>query len=162
MDILKAFAILMQQEGGVTITNTRNDKGGLTKYGIAQASHPGIDIANLNEDQAMKIYLNEYWQPSHCGELKAELQYIHFSCAVNCGVGSAAKILQRASKVKDDGLIGPATIGAAQSISIQDYAIEWNMHYKAIVENDASQSVFAKGWQNRIDRILQLFKKNQL
>lgn len=162
MDIVKAFPLLMQQEGGDKITNNPNDLGKLTKFGIAKASHPNVDIANLTEDQAKHIYLDDYWVPAKISQLPVHLQYIHFSCAVNCGVGSAARILQRASKVPDDGIIGPGTLASCINVSIQDYAIEWNNHYKAIVENDESQSKFMVGWQNRINKIMDWFKAGQL
>ena len=34
--------------------------GGTTKYGIDQASHPGVDVANLTQDQAVAIYHQEW------------------------------------------------------------------------------------------------------
>ena len=153
MDINKAFKLLMTQEG-ISVTNVRNDRGGLTKFGIAQASHPTLDVAQLTQPEALTIYAGEYWGPSKCSALKSELQYMHFSCAVNCGVVSANKILQRAARVPTDGIIGDKTLQAAQSISIQDYAIEWAAHYKAIIEANPSQATFQKGWNNRIQTIL--------
>lgn len=63
MDINKAFKLLMSQEG-TSITLVRNDKGGLTKFGISQASHPTLDIASLTVEQAIPIYSGEYWAPS--------------------------------------------------------------------------------------------------
>jgi len=153
MDINKAFKLLMVQEG-ISITNIRNDRGGLTKYGIAQASHPTLDIAQLTQPEALTIYAGEYWGPAKCSALQSELQYMHFSCAVNCGVASANKILQRAARVTADGIVGDKTLQAAQNISIQDYAIEWAAHYKAIIDADPTQVVFQKGWNNRIQTIL--------
>lgn len=161
MDINKAFKLLMVQEG-ISLTNMRNDRGGLTKYGIAQASHPTLDIAKLTEPEALTIYAGEYWGPAKCSALKSELQYMHFSCAVNCGVASANKILQRATRVPVDGIIGDKTLQAAQAISIQDYAIEWAAHYKAIIDADPSQVVFQKGWTNRINTIIQWSEAGQL
>jgi lysozyme family protein len=161
MDIVKSFPLLMIQEG-ISLVNVDGDKGSTTKFGIAQAFHPNIDVSTLTESQAQNIYLNEYWAPAHCNEIKDELKFIHFSCAVNCGVGSAIKILQRASKVSDDGVFGPATLGASNSITIGGYAIEWLAHYKAIVDNDISQSKFLLGWQNRVNQILQWHKQSKL
>ena len=161
MDIIKAFGLLMQQEG-ISTTNIAGDKGGLTKFGISKASHPNVDIANLTLDQAKDIYLNDYWVPGQINKLPTALQYAHFSCAVNCGVGSAAKILQRAAKVTDDGIIGPGTLASAEHVSIYDYAISWNEHYKAIVEKDATQAKFMLGWQNRVNKIIEWFKAGQL
>ncbi len=161
MEINQAFTILMKQENPA-IVNVSGDRGGVTKYGIAEASHPGVDVVNLTEVKAISIYTSEYWLPAKCDQLKSELQYIHFSCAVNCGVGSANKILQRACRVTDDGIVGPATLEATKGLSIQDYAIEWAAHYRAIVEADHNQAKFLKGWMNRIDYIMQLFKSNSL
>ena len=162
MDITKAFPLLMIQEGGSAITNTKGDKGGFTKYGIAQASHPTLDIKNLTEEQAIKIYNKEYWTPAHCPDLKSELQYIHFSCTVNCGVGAAAKILQKAAKVNADGVIGAETLNAAKNVTIQEYAIEWSNRYNEIIERDATQAKWQKGWQNRIDTVLDWYKQGKL
>ena len=161
MDILKAFPLLMQQEG-ISLTNIAGDKGGLTKFGIAKASHPNVDIASLTEQQAIDIYLNDYWVPGKISSLPIQLQYAHFSCGVNCGIGSAAKILQRSCRIEDDGIIGPGTLAACEKISIYDYCIEWNNHYKAIVEKDETQAKFMVGWQNRINKILDWWKAGQL
>ena len=156
MDITNAFSLLLQQEG-TTLTKVSGDKGGLTKYGITEKEYPELDIANLTSDQARVIYQRDYWQAAKCSQLKEDLQYMHFSCAVNCGVGSANKILQRAAGVTPDGIIGAQTLQAAQNLSIQDYAIEWAAHYRAIVEHDPTQQKFLKGWLNRIDFCLKLF-----
>src|SRR6476660_5020222 len=144
MDINKAFKLLMAQEG-TSLTSVKNDKGGLTKFGIAQASHPTLDIANLTIEEAVPIYAGEYWGPAKCSSLKNELQYIHFSCAVNCGVGSANKILQRVSRVKEDGIVGDATINASLNISIQVYAIVGAEHYKPFINHDPTQDLSRQG-----------------
>lgn len=161
MDINKAFGLLMQQEG-ISLINVAGDKGGLTKFGIAAASHPELDVANLTEEQAKEIYQKEYWNPLKIDQLPVQLQYAVFSCGVNCGVGTAAKILKRAARVTDDGIIGAGTIASAKQVSIYDFSIEWNCHYKAIVEKDATQQKFFQGWQNRINFIISLFKEGKL
>src|SRR5581483_2390321 len=141
MDINKAFKLLMAQEG-TSLTAIKNDKGGLTKFGIAQASHPTLDVAKLTPQDAITIYAGEYWAPAKCSYLKTELQYIHFSCAVNCGVASAVRILQRTAQVPDDSLIGDVTIRASNNVTIQDYAIEWASHYTAIIQHNPTQQIF--------------------
>ncbi len=161
MDITKAFPLLMKQEG-YSMTNVQGDKGGLTKFGIAQSAHPGLDIARLTEAEAQTIYASEYWAPAKCSDLKTELQYIHFSMSVNMGVGGAARVLQSACNVLKDGIIGSGTLQAAEKISIQDYAIACVEKYKGIVEADGSQAKFLKGWENRIDQILQWYKQGFL
>lgn len=161
MDILKAFALLMQQEG-IALTNNANDKGKLTKFGVSKASHPNVDIANLTQPMAINIYLDDYWTPAQISKLPISLQYIHFSCAVNCGIGSAGMILQRACGAPVDGIVGPGTIASCQNTPIQDYAIQWGLHYKKIIEDDPTQEVFKDGWNNRITTILDWYKAGQL
>jgi lysozyme family protein len=155
MDSTTAFFILMKFEGGAALTNTKGDKGGLTKYGIAQASHPGVDIASLTQEQAIQLYIEEYWVPLHCANLKPGLQYMHFDTAVNCGVVAAVKMLQRAAKVTPDGIMGPETIVASMKISLPQYAIQRLAYYSEIVKNDNSQSKFYIGWVNRVRTIVE-------
>ncbi len=162
MDITTAFNILMYFEGGGKLTNIKGDKGGLTKYGIAHASHPDVDIANLTEAQARTIYENEYWNPSGCANLKPELHYIHFDTAVNCGVRAAIKLLQAAAGVETDGIMGPDTIQASQKVSVEYYAAMRIAYYKALVGKDSSQAKFLQGWTNRVNAIIALYKKGAL
>ncbi|HSY77906.1 MAG TPA: glycosyl hydrolase 108 family protein, partial [Bacteroidia bacterium] len=117
MDITKAFGILQQFEGGNKVTNTVNDKGGLTKYGISQAAYPNLDISNLTKEQATDVYRNDYWNTAGCNGLKLEIQFIHFDTAVNMGVGKAIKILQQASGVPIDGILGTETLAKSTNIT---------------------------------------------
>ena len=43
---------VLGKDGKVVPENVAGDNGGLTKYGIDQASHPGVDIAGLNKQKA--------------------------------------------------------------------------------------------------------------
>ena len=43
-----------------------------TKYGIAAASFPKLDIKNLTIAQAEAIYRRDYWDAYHLGELKSQ------------------------------------------------------------------------------------------
>lgn len=88
-DFERAFFFVMKWEGGAEMTNDPADPGGLTKYGIAQRSHPGLDVASLTEQQAMAIYRTEYWQGSGADALPWPLNLTHFDFAVNAGVGQA-------------------------------------------------------------------------
>ena len=140
MTIDEAFPLLIQQEG-ISVTCQKNDKGGLTKYGITQASYPTLDIANLTTDKAKAIYCTDYWNAAKCSELKEELQYIVFSCAVNCGPGEARILLERAG---------------GTNATKETFAQVWREHYTAIVNRDPSQSKWLKGWNNRVDFCLNL------
>lgn len=135
-------------------TNDPNDPGGETKYGIAANRNPGVDVTNLNWDGARTIYFNSYWVKGHCHELPGPVAAIHFDGCVNNGYGAAAKFLQRAAGVDDDGSIGPGTLAAVNALdpislcnSIADQREEY---YKAIVANRPKMAMYLNGWMNRI------------
>lgn len=107
-----AFDIVIGVEGGVV-----TDQGGLTKFGISQRQYPDLDIRNLTLDQAQQIYRNDYWNKCRCDGLPPRLAACVFDAAVNEGQGTALRMLQRAVKVLDDGIIGPATLAAARNVS---------------------------------------------
>jgi lysozyme family protein len=69
-----------------------------TKYGISAASYPHLDIRNLTMEQAMEIYRRDFWVALRCHVITAfdaPLAAKLFNLGVNCGVGRAAKMLQR-------------------------------------------------------------------
>lgn len=75
------------------VTNYPWDPGGVTKYGIAQKYHPGVDVANLTKAGAIAIYGTEYWAKVGGDTLAEPLCLNLFDCAVNPGVGHAKQIL---------------------------------------------------------------------
>lgn len=160
MDIIKAFNILVEFEGG--LSDVKNDSGGLTKYGISQKAYPQLDIQNLTLEQARLIYEKDYWQKAGCDKLKPELQYIHFDTAVNMGVGSAVKLLQQAGGITEDGIIGPDTLVKSATVSPAEYLLYRLARYTSIVEKNPSQLLFIKGWANRVLRLMQMSRAGQL
>src|SRR5690625_3510700 len=67
----------------------------------------------ITQEEVRAIYLERYWRPARCADLPPRLRLPHFDCGVNCGVAQAAKILQRALGVADDGIIWQLTLRAA-------------------------------------------------
>jgi lysozyme family protein len=130
--------------------NDPHDPGGETKYGIAKASHPDVDIANLTVDQAIDIYQKSYWNPLHCDLWPWPVALQVFDCAVNQGVGAAAKCLQAALEIKQDGNIGPVTIAAVEKsdaiLLSEDIGTERVISYSA----DRGWGNYKKGWVKRI------------
>ena len=89
-----AIEIIFKYEG--EYTNTPDDPGGETKYGISKRSYPGVDIANLTKEQAKEIYKRDFWDKSICPNLQTKLAIAYFDIIVNHGHHGAGKILQRA------------------------------------------------------------------
>ena len=128
-----------------------------TKYGISARSHPTVDIEHLTRDQATRIYEEDYWLAARCDRLPPALALIHFDAAVNQGVGRAAKILQRAVLVADDGIIGPLTLRAAAErdveLSLRDYAIERLVAYLMTIERNHALAAYGYSpWGLRVRR----------
>lgn len=109
-DCQKALATIFGHEGGYQClkndsgnwTGGKVGKGELkgTKFGIAAASYPKVDIQSLTLDQAAKYYERDYWNPLQLGKIKSQwLATMIFDSAVNCGTGTAAILVARTINV---------------------------------------------------------------
>lgn len=152
MNFRLAVKYVIEDEGGYV--NHPKDPGGETKYGISKKSYPGLDIKNLDLDTAIKIYRDDYWDENGIDRLPVHIRYQFFDMTVNHGPHIAAKILQRAANVKDDGIIGPKTIKAVESLKNIDLANQRALFFSAIVKNRSSQIAFLDGWLNRCFKVL--------
>ena len=140
-----AFRLVIGEEGGYV--NDPRDPGGETKFGIAKRSHPDIDIANLTLDQARTIYLTDYWQPIRGDDLPAALAVLLFDAAVNQGPKTAVQLLQRAVGTIADGVVGPATLAAAQTPGV---LIEFGARRIGRYAQDANWPIYGRGWTKRV------------
>lgn len=143
----------------VGYVNDPQDRGGLTKYGIAKNANPKVDVQNLNLAGAMAIYYQNYWIASKCHQLTHPITVVHFDVAVNHGVGRAAQFLQGAVGVNVDGAIGPKTLSAVDCIHpatvIERISAIRAARYNAIVKNDPTQAKFLNGWLRRNNEVTQ-------
>lgn len=124
-----------------------------TNFGISAASYPLLDIKNLTLQEAVAIYQRDFWKPAACPQLPEKIAIAHFDAAVNCGLGAAAKLLQRAAGVPDDGKIGPQTLAAAAAIpeaTLLDRML-WQRLRRYTMIGDASNS-----WRSWILRTVKL------
>lgn len=143
----KALAFVFRDEGG--LANLKGDPGGLTKYGISQAAYPHLDIKNLTLAQATEIYRRDYWDHCHCDDLPAGLDIFVLEAAVNQGAGAAVSLLQAAAGVEQDGVIGPATIRACQSVDTLD---NFGAARAARYFTTYNYAKFGTGWLRRMFR----------
>lgn len=86
-----SLRFVLWQEGG--IARDSNDRGGVTKFGISQASHPWLNVRLLTIEDVKNIYLDHYWRASGADKLPWPLCLHHFDFAVNAGVGQANSTL---------------------------------------------------------------------
>jgi lysozyme family protein len=147
-------------EGGLSVdpTDPGNWTGGKvndgqllgTKYGIACADHPGVDIANLTPDAAAAIRKAGYWTPNSCDEFAPGVDLMVYDEDVNTGDGRSAKILQGCAGVVQDGAIGTVTLTAVAALDpvmlINALAKAQGAFYQSL----APFAVDGKGWMARL------------
>lgn len=155
-DLLFKLALgwIFDAEGGDA--DHPDDRGGRTRYGISQAAYPNINVASLTRDHAAKLYERDYWLKACCDKLPAGLAIAHFDGAVQHGPTTAIRLLQRALGVQQDGVFGQITLAAAlrqSGAAVTKLLAVRGLYYHDIVQNDASQRVFLKGWLHRLFRL---------
>lgn len=146
-----AAAFVLNVEGGDKITNDPDDPGGLTRWGISQHAHPGVDIANLTLEGAESIYRAQYWTPCRCDEFPLAIALALFDSAVNQGVRTAIKLLQRALRVEDDGFVGDDTLSAAGRAVPDELLIQFLSH--RALRYALGNPKYQRGWMVRLFRL---------
>ena len=148
--------------------NDPKDAGGMTFCGISRKAWPDwigwgrIDgyISNGAEpivDGIIKIwvvdfYSGNFWIPLGAERIESqEVANWLFDFAVNSGITNAVKALQGIVKVKQDGIIGKATLTAVNSTQIDKRKLQEArlMHYMACIADDPELIRFALGWIRR-------------
>jgi len=91
--------------------------------------------------------------------LPSGIDYCVFDFAINAGVGRSIKTIQKCVGADVDGVLGSITIGLIKKANpvmlINQFSNEKESYYQNIVVNKPTQSVFLKGWFNRIDQVKQ-------
>ena len=145
-----ALAFTLTWEGG--LANHPDDPGGVTKYGISQRAYPELDIRNLTSDEAARIYRRDYWDQIRGDELPGAVGFVLFDYAVHSGVERAQRALQLAAGVKDDGVLGPATMAAVAAHPVPALVIEiLHLRGEQLVRFSTGRTkAFALGWARRL------------
>ncbi|MDB5540796.1 MAG: hypothetical protein JWQ89_2523 [Devosia sp.] len=148
MNFDEAFEKLIGHEGGYV--NSRADPGGETKFGISKRSYPGENIPAMTLERAKQIYLRDYWGPCGADALPDGMKLQVFDMAVNSSVAQTVKVLQRAVGETDDGVLGPMTLQAVNSMQPARLLARFNgyrLHFMADLSNWPS---FSRGWAKRV------------
>ncbi|MGD9803811.1 MAG: TIGR02594 family protein [Hyphomicrobiaceae bacterium] len=162
-----SLARILEFEGGYS--DDPFDPGGPTNKGVTLVDYAAFKKVALNaasyerlkaelrripNGDVERIYLDRYWRPARCPDLPPALAHFHFDCAVNQGVGGAARMLQTALGVTVDGAIGPLTLTAARtrpmSRTLERYAEIRRERYRRLRHFWR----FGRGWLARVDKAL--------
>ena len=151
MHFNRAVNIVLEMEGGYV--NDPRDPGGETRYGISKRSYPHINIKELTKGHAKDIYHRDYWNACMCEGLPEQLRLMVFDCAVNQGVRFASTTLQQLVRARQDGKVGPKTLGLVSEFNLakllENYAVKRLQRYSINPNFDR----YGKGWLDRLIRI---------
>jgi lysozyme family protein len=143
-----AFERLIGHEGGYVWHD--KDPGGETNWGISKRAYPSINIRELTRDHARMIYLTDYWGPAGCDAVPDGIKADLFDMAVNAGVKTAIRCLQRSAGETADGILGPRTLQAVQSMPAPRLVARFNGQRLQALTDLATWPTFGKGWARRV------------
>lgn len=169
MHSVESIAVeIVGREGGYV--NDPDDPGGATNHGvtIGAMKRLGLDLTRdgavseadvkaLSREQAAAIYVKHYFEQPKIRLLPAPLHATVFDMQVNAGA-NAIRILQRTLAafgfpLKDDGVIGPMTVTAAEQALalavapahlVDAYGIERRNYYYRIGDQRAASRKYAR------------------
>jgi lysozyme family protein len=167
--VSKLAQFILKWEGG--FVNHPNDPGGATNMGVTigvwkaqgydKDGDGDIDVNDLKlltKDDAINILKKNYWN-RWFGD-KIQDQRIA-NTLVDWVWGSGAwgiKIPQRLLGLKDDGVVGYITLNAVNQVDPDKFLKElYKARYKFlkdIVKSNPKLKVFLKGWNNRMDDLV--------
>lgn len=163
------------KEGG--FSDDKRDPGGVTNYGVSlrflrSIGHDvdgdgGIDAADikaLTKADAKALFKEHFWDAMRLDGYPPLTAIATYDCAVNAGIGRAAKCLQEALNfypgevLAVDGRIGPKTMARLRAVSVSgDCALAMRCakarrgFYIRLVVNNPEMACFRKGWINRVN-----------
>lgn len=174
---------IIEREGGYV--NDPDDPGGATNFGVTihtmrrlgldldlDGQITTADVRALTRDQAIEIFEKHYFEKPLIAMLPDVLHATVFDMYVNAGA-NAIKILQRLLRemghsLTDDGILGPKTIGAAQTAYMSApehladaYGIARRNYYFRIADRRTASRKYARtraggkgGWIKRAEEFI--------
>lgn len=151
-----ALARVLDFEGG--FVNDPHDPGGATNKGITIAvfrkwvKRNGTveDLKNISPQDVAKVYRKHYWDAVRADDLPHGVDFAVFDYAVNSGPTRAAKALQAACNVTQDGIIGHVTLAALSHIDPKEIVQRVCNARLAFLRTLKTWERYKGGWQRRV------------
>jgi lysozyme family protein len=152
----RALNFTLKFEGGYS--DNPRDPGGATNLGITQHAlecfrdHPVTkdDVKALKQDEAAKIYRQNYWNSVCCDQMPAGTDMCLFDLAVNSGPQKAIKILQASTGLRVNGILTAATLSAAQKADPHLLISAICQRRLSFLQRLAIFATFGRGWSKRV------------
>lgn len=156
----RSLSLVLKWEGG--FVNHPKDPGGATNKGITLATFRRYvkrngtvdDLKRITDAQVSTVYRKQYWDAVKGDDLPSGVDYAVFDFAVHSGPARAAKYLQAAVGVDQDGKIGPVTIAAARGMNAVDLVAAICAKRMAFLKRLKTWPTFGKGWTNRVNDVV--------
>lgn len=162
MALFEKVAPLIIKAEGNRVTDEVTDYGGETKYGISKRQYPEVDIAALDETEALGILKRDYWDGYGIGNIENQgIANQVFFLFVNMDPKHAALIVQVSINAcgrgivnaQMDGIMGILTIKAINALAdgwlSNRIRLEAISYYLQLTDHDKSQIVNFRGWVRR-------------
>jgi lysozyme family protein len=175
-DIRLYSPLLWKEEGG--FTNNPADPGGATNHGITLYTYevycakigkakPTVqDLKKLTQPVWLNIVKTMYWDMWQADKINNQsVAEILVDWYYNSGIWGI-KIPQKLLALKEDGIVGAITLSTINSMNQEKlFTMIYNARktfYINIVKNNPKESIFLKGWMNRLANFtftMKLFNK---
>ncbi len=169
----RCLGVVFDAEGG--FSDNPDDRGGPTNFGISAGFLESISYdktpEELTRDEARELYQKYFWGPVRGDDLPPPVALVVFDMAVNSGVKTAVRrlqyVLNNYQAMDVDGAMGPRTLAAVQSayhqyntIFLGELLNSRREYYADLIRKNSSRGVFARGWNNRLNKLLMAVVSN--
>lgn len=153
-----ALKLILGYEGD--FSDDSLDPGGATEHGITLTTLENYlgrtctvaELKAIQPDLVSAIYRKAYWGAT-CDALPAGVDLMYFDAAVQHGGGKAAKLLQGAAGVTQDGMVGHFTLDAAAKANPSDTIRIMGNERDTFYRSLPTFATFGKGWMARLNNV---------
>ena len=160
----KSLDSILKAEGGFSDdprdpgNHLSDGRAGCTNMGVTQAAWEEYvghkvsvaDMKALTKEQVGKFYKSKFWDRVQADALPIGLDFLATSFAINAGVGSSAKLLQKCINAIPDGMIGPRTLQAIAGVDTKELIEKFSKAKEHYYQMLKTFPIYGHGWLNRV------------
>ena len=154
----ECLAQILKSEGG--FANLKHDSGGITNMGVTKKTYENWvgrevteqEMRDLKVKDVAPIYKERYWAQVRADELKDGCDLLLFDLAVHSGPRRSVKIAQETAGTVVDGLIGPKTIAAINSMDQTEFIKKFSENRLDFYKRIEAWKHFENGFRNRVKK----------